>query len=518
MVRTYKRKTTSKYSSEALLAAVKAVKEQGMKRSVAARKFSVPATTLFDHVSGKHSRIGAGAPTILSPAEEKEIVVSLQVLQEIGFGLTKDLVGVIIHDYLKDQSTRPTPFQHGIPGHDWWRLFLKRWNTQLSVRKPQHLPTSRASAVTPQAIEAWFDKVESVLSKIGLAEKSPEDLQDYLWNCDETGFCSAQACQKILAKRGDKDVQDTIGGSGREYFTVLAAGSAGGVRLPPYFVYKGKNLWSRWMQGGPAGSLYSVSDSGWMESANFKQWVEKMFIPAVKYLATKSPVVLFFDGHHSHISLELIELARDNNIHLFCLPPHSTHLLQPLDVSVFGPMKAAWRKLLKVHQIETCAGTVTKEDFPGLIAKLWEQSFKPANLKGGFRKTGLCPLSRDAISSHRLTKSLPFSQSASVTSSTAEENESSSSSQPTAIEVVGTCTVSNGQSVTPLRLHLRGYFTKLLEKKRERPAKRRDKTKTKPRFYGEALTLDEVAERYAEAESEKELKQQSKRKGTCMIE
>ena len=58
-----------------------------MKRSVAARKFSVPATTLFDHVSGKHLRISARAPTVLSPAEEKEIVVSLQVLQEIGFGL-----------------------------------------------------------------------------------------------------------------------------------------------------------------------------------------------------------------------------------------------------------------------------------------------------------------------------------------------------------------------------------------------------------------------------------------------
>ena len=321
-----------------------------MKRSVAARKFSVPATTLFDHVSGKHLRIGARAPTVLSPAEEKEIVVSLQVLQEIGFGLTKDLVGVIIHDYLKDQPTRPNPFQHGIPGHDWWRLFLKRWNTQLSVRKPQHLPTSRASAARPQAIEAWFDKVKSVLRKIGLAEKSPEDLQDYLWNCDETGFCSAQACQRILAKRGKKDVQDTIGGSGREYFRVLAAGSAGGVHLPPYFVYKGKNLWSRWMQGGPAVSLYSVSDGGWMESANFKQWVEKMFIPAVKYLATKGPVVLFFDGHHYHISLQLIELARDN-IHLFCLPPHSTHLLKPLDVSVFGPMKkAAWNRPKQISE------------------------------------------------------------------------------------------------------------------------------------------------------------------------
>ena len=41
--------------------------------------------------------------------EEKEIVVSLQVLQEIGFGLTKELAGIVIRDYLKDQPERPNP-------------------------------------------------------------------------------------------------------------------------------------------------------------------------------------------------------------------------------------------------------------------------------------------------------------------------------------------------------------------------------------------------------------------------
>ena len=115
------------------------------------------------------------------------------------------------------------------------------------------------------------------------------------------------------------------------------------------------------MQGGPAGSMYSVSDSGWMVAANFKQWFAKMFIPAVKHLTTKHPVLLVFDGHHSHISLDLINFASENNIHLLCLPPHTTHLLQPLDVSVFGPVKAVWKKIVKQHQIETCGGTVTKE-------------------------------------------------------------------------------------------------------------------------------------------------------------
>ncbi len=89
----------------------------------------------------------------------------------------------------------------------------------------------------------------------------------------------------------------------------------------------------------PAGSMYSVSDSGWMESTNFQQWFEKIFIPATRGLSKDPPVELFFDGHHSHISLSLIELARTNNVHLICFPPHCTHILQPLDVSVFYPFE-----------------------------------------------------------------------------------------------------------------------------------------------------------------------------------
>ena len=75
------------------------------------------------------------------------------------------------------------------------------------------------------------------------------------------------------------------------------------------------------MQNGPAGCMYSVSDSVWMESANFLQWFEKLFLPSVQHLTSTAPVILFFDGHHSHMSIHLVELARSSNVHLFC--PHN---------------------------------------------------------------------------------------------------------------------------------------------------------------------------------------------------
>ena len=212
-------------------------------------------------------------------------------------------------------------------------------------------------------INSWFTKLETFLADIKLLQTP--DLSARLWNADETGFCTSMACNKVLAKKGTREVHETSGGSGREYFTVLGAGAADGTRLPPFILYKGCNLYLRWTTGGPAGTVYGVSDSGWMEGSNFQQWFEKLFTPAVAALLTTGPVVLFVDGHHSHLTLQLIQYARSQGVHLFCLPPHVTHIMQPLDVGVYGPVKKTWRQTLKEYKIETLGDTVTKEEFPG---------------------------------------------------------------------------------------------------------------------------------------------------------
>ena len=332
--------------------------------------------------------------------------------------------------------------------------------------------------------------------------------------------------KRLLAKRGEKDIHETMGGSGREYITILGCGCADGTRLPPYVVYKGKNLWARWMKNGPASCLFSVSDSGWMEGPNFLQWFTKMFVSAVKPIATAAPVVLFFDGHHSHISLKLLEVARSNNIHLVCFPPHVTHILQPLDFSVFGPAKSQWRSILKTYQIETRASVLTKEEFPHMLAELYEKAFLPKHFKSGFRKCGLHPLNREAIPSSKLSSSLPFtgkkkgkepkeaeqrgdesSQSEEQTTSDCSK-ESGDSVQETEVilDLQGTVTIE--EKVTPVHLELRGYFAKVLAAKKK-PDTKNDKRKIKPKFYGEALTTDEVFQKLEEAEAEKEQKRKA---------
>ena len=252
-------------------------------------------------------------------------------------------------DYLQDDA-RCNPFKADTPGADWWQHFLRRW-PELTERKPQHLSTSRARACSRESLDKWYEGVKVFFESTGFFRRGRPlyDIADRIWNCDETGFCLGVTTKKVLAKKGEKFVHDTAGGSDRAYITVHCCGSASGTRLAPYILYKGVYLYKEWTIGGPAGALYGVSDSGWMETKNCLGWFKKGFLPAVRHLLKTGPVVLFFDGHVSHLALDLLKEARSECVHLYTLPSNTTHVLQPLDVAVYGPVKTAWRKVLQEY-------------------------------------------------------------------------------------------------------------------------------------------------------------------------
>ena len=130
-----------------------------------------------------------------------------------------------------------------------------------------------------------------------------------------------------------------------------------------------------------------------VDGANFVEWFCNVFLPAVEDIRHTGPVVLFLDGHQSHTTLGLVEEAQDKGIVLYTFPPHTTHLLQPLDVGVFGPLKHVWSQILKEFKLETLAAKVDKRAFSSLVAKMWPRVLLPEHLIGGFRGAGLHPLS-----------------------------------------------------------------------------------------------------------------------------
>lgn len=94
------------------------------------------------------------------------------------------------------------------------------------------------------------------------------------------------------------------------------------------------------------GMAFAASENGWIEADIFLNYFQKTLIP---WFGLERPVLVIFDGHSTFISIPLIELARCQMI--LKLPPHTSHLLQPLHRSVFRPMKVKWGEKLVGNRV-----------------------------------------------------------------------------------------------------------------------------------------------------------------------
>lgn len=96
--------------------------------------------------------------------------------------------------------------------------------------------------------------------------------------------------------------------------------------------------------------------------------------------------MLICDGFESHLSINVVEFCLDKKIIPFCLPAHTSHVLQPLDVGVFSAKKTYYRQeVLKLRIV------VTKNDFPNLLTTAHQKAFTFSNIQAGFRATGIFP-------------------------------------------------------------------------------------------------------------------------------
>ena len=72
--------------------------------------------------------------------------------------------------------------------------------------------------------------------------------------------------------------------------------------------------------------------------------------------------LLVVDGHNSHFSMEFLQFCSHNQIELFCLPPHTTHILQPLDVGLFGPLQKYYGRRVEDH-LRISGEAISKRNF-----------------------------------------------------------------------------------------------------------------------------------------------------------
>ena len=94
------------------------------------------------------------------------------------------------------------------------------------------------------------------------------------------------------------------------------------------------------------------------------------------------------DGHDSHITANVIAHCMEHAIDLLILLPHTSHVLQPLDVSVFSPLKRALAvKTDAASRLDT--GRISRSKWTRMYIYARQSAFSSLNILSGFKATGL---------------------------------------------------------------------------------------------------------------------------------
>jgi hypothetical protein len=390
MVRVYKRKSNraTSYSRDLLLTVVADIQRGVITTTQASKLHNIPITTIRDRIKKRRGlkSLSLGRRTALSSEDEIRLANCIRTMEKWGFGLSRREVIEAVKIFVETNNIK-TPFKNNIPGEDWFLKFKSRHN--LSIKKPQGLEYARKKMTDPFTVYGYFDILKSTLQELNLF-----DAPSRIWNLDETSMALDPLKTKVVGQRG-KACSRITSGPGRENMTVLFAASASGQKAPPLVIFKAKNLWNEWIPKTEIfpDMTYAASENGWMNSEIFFNYFKKSFL---KTIGNDRPVLLIYDGHTTHLRTDLIELAIRENVTILKLPPHTSHLLQPLDLAVFKPMKDAWDQKLITWQRHNIGKKIPKVQFSTLVAETWK-NLKVENIISGFRRGGIIPFNNRVI-------------------------------------------------------------------------------------------------------------------------
>lgn len=348
----------------------------------AASIYNVPQRTLSHRRAGRLPRRDY-VPKLkrLDKLEEEAIVKRILEESARGFAPTKPDVRAMADKLLEERAGNPV-------GKNWVDNFVKR-TPEIRTRWSRPYDHQRAACEDPAAIQAWFGLVERTKQKWGIVD-------DDIYNFDETGFMMGKILSQLVITASEGyGKKKRIQPGNREWVTVIQGVGASGRRLPPFIIFAGKVLINVWFENLPADWVLEVSPNGWTNNQLALAWLEH-FDKHTKSSSLGGYRLLIIDGHESHCSVEFQDLCKEKNIVLLCMPAHSSHLLQPLDVACFAPLKRKYGDAVS-GLARNRTHYISKETFLPLFKSAFEQSITKENIQAGFRGAGLVPHDPQAV-------------------------------------------------------------------------------------------------------------------------
>lgn len=295
------------------------------------------------------------------------------------YGLTAKQVRALAFDFaVKLNLKYPKKWEKSsMAGLDWMRGFMKR-RKELSIRKPQPTSLARATAFNKFNVTSFFGKLKALMDKYHFPPQN-------IYNMDETGVTTVQVPDRVVARRGIKQVGKIVAAERGTLVTLAVSVSAVGNLVPPFFFFPRKKFKNVFIKGGPVGCGGSSNPSGWMNAPHFYDYL--VFFKEHTGASIDNPVLLILDNHESHLSIKGLDYCKENGIIVLSLPPHCSHKQQPLDRSVFQPFKQLVNTACDNWISEK--KTLTIYDIPDIVRLTLGRAASHENIVSGFVCTGM---------------------------------------------------------------------------------------------------------------------------------
>lgn len=395
MVRNYKPKgKRCQWNQETLPQAIADVQTKTFTIRAASRAYGIPRATLQDVMKATQQNLGyvagkIGRKPTLSLAFERELRDHAVKMNALYYGITKaDLCRLAYELATRNKIQHTFNEDKKSAGNDWFSGFLRR-NPDLTMRIPESTSMSRVIGFRRSEINHFFENLTQVMA-------SGVD-PGRIFNVDETGLSTVQKQRDpILSPKGRKQVGKVTSAERGITITAVCCISATGVFIPPMLIFPRKKFLQKLLRGAPPGTIGGCSPSGWINTELFITWLKHFIWSTGASLEKKT--ILLLDNHESHISLEGYELCRSNGVILVSFAPHTSHRCQPLDVTVYGPLKRAYYKRCADWLKSNLGKRITDEYVAELFGDAYGKIATVDKCISGFRAAGIWPLNSGVFS------------------------------------------------------------------------------------------------------------------------
>lgn len=183
-------------------------------------------------------------------------------------------------------------------------IFNIFFNRFLQLKKKMHLKTIccthpifisvflqmkgiRTSAFNRENVKAFFDLYTEIIKKI--------DFQPHnIWNLDEVGVTTVHKPDRCIARRDRKQVGRITSSERGVLVSMCLAVNAAGMRAPPYLIFPRVRFEENFLRGGPAGCWGGANKSGFMNSENFLDFMQRF--QKFTRCSVESPILLLLDN------------------------------------------------------------------------------------------------------------------------------------------------------------------------------------------------------------------------------